>query len=228
MTENACGWLCVTCTFTNVMVYFFLGIAGRQFYKCPKRVDSCDFFLWADETSNSSSARLNTSLSQPGNSRYSSNSQTFTSRQRGNAASNTTYSSFNYNSTQGHFNSALGSTSNPSEDGAGSVVMCNCGTEAVRRTVQKEGPSKGRQFYTCHKPRDTQCGFFEWADSVPTSNVYGTRNTWSTSASNRRVPDEGQRNPINESVRKRKPPTCSVCKQQGHTKRSCPRAKEFV
>ena len=40
-----------------------------------------------------------------------------------------------------------------------------------RRTVQKEGPNKGRQFCTCSKPREDQCGFFEWADDVPTSNI---------------------------------------------------------
>ena len=41
----------------------------------------------------------------------------------------------------------------------------------VRRTVQKEGPNKGRQFYTCSKPREDQCGFFEWADDIPPSNI---------------------------------------------------------
>lgn len=43
-------------------------------------------------------------------------------------------------------------------------VMCNCNEAAVTRTVQKDGPNKGRMFYTCGKPRDQQCGFFQWAD----------------------------------------------------------------
>uniref|UniRef100_A0AAZ3SIY4 DNA topoisomerase n=1 Tax=Oncorhynchus tshawytscha TaxID=74940 RepID=A0AAZ3SIY4_ONCTS len=43
-------------------------------------------------------------------------------------------------------------------------VVCNCSEPAVQRTVQKEGPNKGKVFHTCGKPRDQQCGFFLWAD----------------------------------------------------------------
>ncbi|XP_043369428.1 endonuclease 8-like 3 isoform X3 [Dermochelys coriacea] len=32
------------------------------------------------------------------------------------------------------------------------------------RVVRKEGENKGRQFYTCPLPRETQCDYFEWAD----------------------------------------------------------------
>ncbi|KAG9347022.1 hypothetical protein JZ751_005949 [Albula glossodonta] len=34
----------------------------------------------------------------------------------------------------------------------------------VLRVVRKEGENKGRQFYVCSLPRETQCEFFEWAD----------------------------------------------------------------
>ncbi|XP_035281013.1 endonuclease 8-like 3 [Anguilla anguilla] len=34
----------------------------------------------------------------------------------------------------------------------------------VLRVVRKEGENKGRQFYACPLPQQTQCGFFEWAD----------------------------------------------------------------
>uniref|UniRef100_H2Z243 DNA topoisomerase n=1 Tax=Ciona savignyi TaxID=51511 RepID=H2Z243_CIOSA len=43
-------------------------------------------------------------------------------------------------------------------------LMCKCNIQAVQRTVQKDGPNKGRVFYTCDKPRAEQCGFFEWED----------------------------------------------------------------
>ncbi|KAL4658388.1 DNA topoisomerase 3-alpha [Arapaima gigas] len=58
----------------------------------------------------------------------------------------------------------------------GDAVVCNCGQEAVlltvrrvgpnqvERTVLKEGPNKGRGFLTCGKPREQQCGFFQWID----------------------------------------------------------------
>ncbi|RMC17585.1 hypothetical protein DUI87_05249 [Hirundo rustica rustica] len=43
-------------------------------------------------------------------------------------------------------------------------AVCGCDQPAVTRTVQKDGPNKGRQFHTCPKPREQQCGFFQWAD----------------------------------------------------------------
>uniref|UniRef100_A0A8C5EA37 DNA topoisomerase n=1 Tax=Gouania willdenowi TaxID=441366 RepID=A0A8C5EA37_GOUWI len=42
--------------------------------------------------------------------------------------------------------------------------MCKCNEAAVTRTVQKDGPNKGRMFHTCGKPREQQCNFFQWAD----------------------------------------------------------------
>ena len=113
------------------------------------------------------------------------------------------------------------------------TIVCNCGTEAVQRTVQKEGPNKGRQFFTCCKPRDDQCGFFEWADNVPLCYVKQTRGgsrgrgrgrgrggAKSTQLQN--FSTDGS-----TSRKTRVPPTCSVCRQQGHTKRSCPQAKQL-
>lgn len=43
-------------------------------------------------------------------------------------------------------------------------TVCNCQEPAVTRTVQKDGPNKGRTFHTCGKSREQQCGFFQWAD----------------------------------------------------------------
>ena len=41
----------------------------------------------------------------------------------------------------------------------------------------KEGTNKGRQFYCCAKPRDQQCGFFQWSDEDggATNNGYAAR-----------------------------------------------------
>ena len=83
--------------------------------------------------------------------------------------------------------------------------------------MQKDGPNKGRQFFTCSKPRDDQCGFFEWADDVPTFNLR-------TSGGHdvMRGGDDG------DGVRrKRSAPTCSVCGEKGHTKRGCSIAKQM-
>ena len=39
--------------------------------------------------------------------------------------------------------------------------MCKCGNQSIPKFVQKEGPNKGREFYTC-ATRD--CDFFQWVD----------------------------------------------------------------
>lgn len=49
-------------------------------------------------------------------------------------------------------------------DDSGEGTSCLCSQPSVTRTVQKDGPNKGRQFHTCAKPREQQCGFFQWAD----------------------------------------------------------------
>lgn len=49
-------------------------------------------------------------------------------------------------------------------DDSGGGTSCLCSQPAITRTVQKDGPNKGRQFHTCAKPREQQCGFFQWVD----------------------------------------------------------------
>ena len=41
---------------------------------------------------------------------------------------------------------------------------CDCDLTAVRKTTQKEGPNKGRDFWACPSSKNAKCGFFEWAD----------------------------------------------------------------
>uniref|UniRef100_A0A3B5MK04 DNA topoisomerase n=1 Tax=Xiphophorus couchianus TaxID=32473 RepID=A0A3B5MK04_9TELE len=88
---------------------------------------------------------------------------------------------------------------NTSGGGRGHTV-CNCNDNAVTRTVQKDGPNKGRMFHTCGKPRDQQCGFFQWADeNVPPPGKAHTR-----------------------APAARKPRTCGICHMPGHTRVTCP------
>lgn len=47
-----------------------------------------------------------------------------------------------------------------------SAPKCACKDLAVLRTVQKHGPNKGREFYSCPKAVGAQCGFFEWNTDV--------------------------------------------------------------
>lgn len=96
---------------------------------------SCNFFLWADQPGLQPSQ--GPSLSAQRGPQPLRPSVGFRNTPRGG---------------RGHDASAAGHT------------MCNCNEAAVTRTVQKDGPNKGRMFHTCGKPRDQQCGFFQWTD----------------------------------------------------------------
>lgn len=112
---------------------------GRQFYKCS--ASTCNFFLWADQQSEdrNNTAPRGSAQPQPLAGRGPAGFQ----RPGG-----------------GRGPEPFGSGSSVS----GSSTVCNCDQPAVTRTVQKDGPNKGRQFHTCSKPREQQCGFFQWAD----------------------------------------------------------------
>ena len=43
-------------------------------------------------------------------------------------------------------------------------LMCNCGLETVLREVKKDGPNKGKLFYTCSKNYENKCDYFMWKD----------------------------------------------------------------
>ncbi|KAH1016264.1 hypothetical protein HUJ04_007516 [Dendroctonus ponderosae] len=118
-------------------------------------------------------------------------------------------------------------------------VMCRCNQKAVLRTVNKDGPNKGRQFYCCSIMVDG-CKFFQWADEVPNAGGGndggggggdgGTNLNWSfkhkTSRGKGKKTNTGTA-PYTKTKgagpsgtrAKRK---CGKCAQEGHTKNHCP------
>ncbi|CAG8536687.1 28583_t:CDS:2, partial [Racocetra persica] len=50
-------------------------------------------------------------------------------------------------------------------------MLCKCGKNATHYETKKEGPNKGRWFYSCPLRK---CGFFLWDNSSSSSNTSGT------------------------------------------------------
>uniref|UniRef100_A0A672UK56 DNA topoisomerase n=1 Tax=Strigops habroptila TaxID=2489341 RepID=A0A672UK56_STRHB len=99
----------------------------------------------------------------------------------------------------------------------GGGTMCSCGQPAVTRTVQKDGPNKGRQFHTCSKPRDQQCGFFQWADENTAPGKARMPRKAKGLGSKAKRPGS-----LSSGAAAKKPRTCSICHQPGHTRKTCP------
>lgn len=69
-----------------------------------------------------------------------------------------------------------GSPPSPPPNCQQSIPSCNCGNEAVERTVKKSGPNEGRRFYCCAKSfgEPDKCNFFSWADGTSSNSERGT------------------------------------------------------
>ncbi|XP_024906684.1 protein ZGRF1 [Pteropus alecto] len=52
------------------------------------------------------------------------------------------------------------------EDVENNVPSCHHRQPAKLVMVKKEGPNKGRLFYTCHAPKAAQCKFFKWLEEA--------------------------------------------------------------
>ena len=119
-------------------------------------------------------------------------------------------------------------------------VNCNCGQPSAKRTVQKEGNNKGRQFYCCPKPRDEQCGFFQWEDEAgagpaagpaPGNNSYNQPSFNGPTARGRG--GAGGRGGVKRKAgggdgggdkRQRK---CGLCHEPGHVRTKCPMKSDW-
>jgi len=221
-------------------------LLGRQFYKCQRQSDgdSCNFFLWADDqATGTSSAQTSDSHMTSGGSHMTPGNSHMTFGRSHMASGDSLINpapGFMMAPNRRGGRGGRASVGRRGEDAKGgrtagkaSVVVCNCGEEAVERTVQKDGPNKGRQFFVCPKPRDQQCQFFEWSSNLPEDSV---RSSYSSSRRGRggrnmragssswRSRGADDREDLDEGVarKKRAPPTCSVCREIGHTKRTCP------
>ncbi|XP_064634025.1 DNA topoisomerase 3-alpha-like [Lineus longissimus] len=172
---------------------------GRQFYGCAKPKEaSCGFFLWADDQ----------------------HQDTKNKNDYGNDSSTTNYGS---NSNTSAWTNTGYQPPRPGGDSDGGGVKCQCGLDATSRTVQKDGPNKGRQFHCCSKPMGDQCRFFEWVDeNTGGGGGFGGNN----------LPGPGRGGGAAGRGIKRKTSTtaqpgtrkkrsCGLCGEEGHTRKTC-------
>ncbi|XP_058139339.1 DNA topoisomerase 3-alpha isoform X1 [Dasypus novemcinctus] len=117
-----------------------------------------------------------------------------------------------------------GGLGGPGEGTAGGT-SCLCSQPAVTRTVQKDGPNKGRQFHTCSRPREQQCGFFQWVDENVAPGPFGAA-PWLGGRGGTQGPEARSKRPRANSTdpgaMAKKPRKCSLCHQPGHTRPFCP------
>uniref|UniRef100_A0A8C8S4J5 DNA topoisomerase n=1 Tax=Pelusios castaneus TaxID=367368 RepID=A0A8C8S4J5_9SAUR len=177
---------------------------GRRFYKC--RTSNCSFFLWANQQSDDGNSGTHQRFTAPLDSRGERSSGGF--RNPGERRSLSHYGS------------------NGSDLGEGGGAICKCDQPAVTRTVQKDGPNKGRQFHTCPKPRDQQCGFFQWVDENVAPGAAGafSSNRFRGGGQSRGSGGKAKR-PSNLSEKEptvKRQRTCGICRQLGHTRKTCP------
>ncbi|XP_050173217.1 DNA topoisomerase 3-alpha [Myiozetetes cayanensis] len=168
---------------------------GRRFYKCGS--GSCNFFLWADEQAEDGGAAAprGSALPQPAVGRALGGGRALEPAGSGGGAE------------------------------PGGAAVCRCDQPAVTRTVHKDGPNKGRQFHTCPKPREQQCGFFQWADENVAPGPSGdvSWNNFGSSEHSRGLGSKAKRpGSFSSGSTAKKPRTCSICHQPGHTKKNCP------
>ena len=109
-------------------------------------------------------------------------------------------------------------------------LSCNCGQPSARKTVQKEGVNKGREFYVCARPRDEQCNYFQWADQMDGADRGGgvpslsnMRGAGTRGGVKRKAPGGGGDGGGEKRQRK-----CGLCHEPGHTRNRCPMRSDRV
>ena len=180
---------------------------GRDFFTCNTR--TCQFFLWADAAETDADK----------------GSSTFTNTSRNNTGSSTSWTSNQSSWGSQQPGSGFGGKGSGSTGGEKS---CTCGDPAVTMTVKKDGPNKGRLFWTCSKPFNQKCNLFEWADDSSGGNGGGSGGGgWegggggegfggaTQNPRKRPAPDGGN----GQGKGKR---CCSICRQPGHRRSNCP------
>ncbi|XP_040569735.1 DNA topoisomerase 3-alpha isoform X2 [Lepeophtheirus salmonis] len=235
---------------------------GRKFYCCNAPMSGanrCDFFQWVDEpplpSSSSATIPSNSSLSNDSSitcncgkvaayrtvQKEGSNKGRFFYSCPVNMAEGSRCNFFKWADEVSSFNNNTPSTSSFNSNSQPAIndensLTCNCGNLAIKKTVSKEGPNKGREFWVCSKPfgSNEKCQFFKWTDEVTNShsnpgNFNGNDSNFRRPSRDSTVPSRGgggglkrSGSTTREGGSDKKKRRCGLCHREGHTRNKCP------
>lgn len=136
--------------------------------------------------------------------------------------SNVASTSSNYNSNAYNNNSSNNNSYNSSTNNDDNDSKCKCGIPAIKRIMKKDGKNKGKLAMVCSKPEGKRCNFFQLSEG--TSAPQGSQSQRGNNNGGTKETKEPQRNKDDDkddSLSKKKK-KCSICRKEGHDKRSCP------
>jgi hypothetical protein len=117
---------------------------GKLFYCCQQYYDKkCDYFMWKEDSS-----PVITKVTKVTNINNDTNNSNINDSDINDSDINTNN---NVNDKYCKQQQKLG-------------LMCNCKLPSVLREVKKDGPNKGKMFYTCSKNFDDKCKYFVWKE----------------------------------------------------------------
>lgn len=112
----------------------------KLFYTCSKSYEEkCNYFMWKDESDKKRGINVNIKSVQSFDER-----ELCEERKESNEEHDEKY----YKQQQ-----KMG-------------LMCYCKLPSVSREVKKDGPNKGKIFYTCSRYFDDKCKYFVWNDEI--------------------------------------------------------------
>jgi len=124
---------------------------GRQFYKCARNDDPCDFFEWVDGTKCDLNNANNSLFDCPQVLNFNNNDIRLSNEPHSNHQTNefvTPYLKIK--------SAAAADVNNP---------VCSGHKQPCRLLTANTAANKGRQFYKCSRD-DDQCDFFQWSDGM--------------------------------------------------------------
>ena len=118
---------------------------GKLFYCCSQYYeDKCDYFMWKDESDKKLNVTNESKLATSESKLATNESKSTANESKSTTSESKSEEKIDYKKQQ-----KMG-------------LMCYCNLPTVSREVKKDGPNKGKKFYTCSRYYDDKCKYFMW------------------------------------------------------------------